>query len=194
MSATTLTRAVAAAAARSEVLEQVRALYVDLRAEIDLRRPVCISSGRCCKFEVYGHRLFVTTMELAVFTADLAVLKTSVSSPWDGTGCAFQRQGLCSVHGIRPFGCRMFFCDAGSTQWQNDTYERYHDRLKRLHDELGVPYLYVEWRQALRELGIAAVTSEAALAVPNEALSGVRLRVMPEGDSTCAASHPPHGE
>ena len=49
----------------------------------------------------------------------------------------------------------MFFCDATSTDWQNETYERFHARLKRLHEELGVPYRYVEWRQALRELGLS---------------------------------------
>jgi hypothetical protein len=56
---------------------------------------------------------------------------------WDGTGCPFQVAKLCGVHAIRPFGCRMFFCDPASTQWQNDAYERYHARLKQLHETLG---------------------------------------------------------
>ncbi|HWE94497.1 MAG TPA: hypothetical protein VG269_11085, partial [Tepidisphaeraceae bacterium] len=73
---------------------------------------------------------------------------------WDGKGCPFQRLKLCTVHAIRPFGCRMFFCDATSTQWQNDAYERFHAELKQLHERLEVPYFYVEWRQALRELGL----------------------------------------
>jgi len=60
------------------------------------------------------------------------------------------------VHAIRPFGCRMFFCDATSTAWQNEAYEQFHARLKRLHEELGVPYFYVEWRQALGALGLSA--------------------------------------
>jgi hypothetical protein len=50
-------------------------------------------------------------------------------------------------------GCRIFFCDATRDDWQHERYERFHGDLKRLHEELGVPYLYVEWREALRALG-----------------------------------------
>jgi Fe-S-cluster containining protein len=74
---------------------------------------------------------------------------------WDGTGCPFQLNGLCDVHLIRPFGCRVFFCDETSMQWQSDQYERLHCELKRLHDELNVPYFYVEWRDALAALACA---------------------------------------
>ena len=144
-----LTDAVNLASRRPEVVRAVEQIYADLQREIDARRPICAASGRCCRFEEYGHRLFVTTMELAAFVANLCV---DPVAPWDGTGCPFQVSKLCSVHAIRPFGCRMFFCDATSTQWQNDQYEQFHARLKRLHEEMGVPYQYVEWRQALRQL------------------------------------------
>lgn len=149
--------AVTAARGREEVLGAVRSLYADVREEIDRRRPVCVISGRCCRFEEYGHRLFVTTAELAAFTHDLRAAAPPAPSAdaRDGTGCPFQSNKMCGVHGIRPFGCRMFFCDATSTEWQNLTYERFHARLRRLHEELGVPYYYVEWRQALRALGMS---------------------------------------
>ncbi len=84
----------------------------------------------------------------------------STSTPtWDGTGCPFQIDKLCGVHALRPLGCRMYFCDPTSTEWQNDLYERLHAELRRLHDETGVPYRYVEWRQALIELGLADVSA-----------------------------------
>jgi Fe-S-cluster containining protein len=98
--------------------------------------------------------LYVTTLELAAFVAGLPEQSKSAAA-WDGTGCPFQVAKLCSVHPIRPFGCRMFFCDATATAWQNERYERFHAELKRLHEQLGVPYLYVEWRRALRELNLA---------------------------------------
>ena|SRR5437762_13365478 len=75
---------------------------------------------------------------------------------WDGSGCPFQVSGLCSVHAIRPFGCRVFFCDSSSTDWQSEQYERHHARLKRLHEELAIPYFYVEWRQALAAVGVTS--------------------------------------
>ena len=148
------------ASARAEVREAVGRVYAELQAEVDARRPVCVASGRCCRFEEFGHRLFVTTMELAAFVHGLGHVAplgsgTGDRDPWDGTGCPFQVGKLCGVHPIRPFGCRMFFCDATSTEWQNQAYERFHARLKRLHDELGVPYRYVEWRQALELLNLA---------------------------------------
>ena len=150
-----LARAVRAAAARPEVRDAVERIYTDLAADVAKRRPVCVVSGRCCRFEEYGHRLFVTTAELAAFVHGL---ETTPRSPaidasirtWDGTGCPFQVSKLCGVHALRPFGCRIFFCDATATQWQNDAYEEFHARLKRLHEDLGVDYFYVEWRQALR--------------------------------------------
>ena len=145
------------AAGRPDVREAVSRLYADVKNEVDARRPVCVVSGRCCRFEEFGHRLYVTTIELAAFVHGLeAQADRHVSSPWDGTGCPFQVRKLCGVHAIRPFGCRMFFCDATSTEWQNRAYEQFHARLKALHEKLDVPYRYVEWRAGLEMLGIPA--------------------------------------
>lgn len=159
-----LRTAVRAAAGRLEVREAVDRIYADLATEVAKRRPVCIVSGRCCRFEDYGHRLFVTTAELAAFVHGFEVgprppaIDAAVRA-WDGTGCPFQVAKLCGVHALRPFGCRVFFCDETATQWQNDAYEAFHARLKRLHDEFGVDYFYVEWRQALRAVvpGLQAI-------------------------------------
>jgi Fe-S-cluster containining protein len=147
-----LREAVHTAAARPEVRESIEAVYRDLAVEVEKRRPVCVVSGRCCRFEEFGHRLYVTTLELAAFVQGLRADTRSLPGEWDGTGCPFQAYRLCTVHGIRPFGCRVFFCDSTATQWQNEVYEAFHGRLKRLHEELGVPYFYVEWRAALRAL------------------------------------------
>ena len=202
------------AAGRAEVRAAVARLYADVAAEVEARRPVCVVSGRCCRFEEYGHRLFVTTMELAAFwyevkgvgglpIADLGLpigdsglaiggddapsraakshshgtrspqsaignrqseirdpqsaIRNPQSAPRPAGGpggCPFQVGKLCGVHAVRPFGCRMFFCDETSTEWQNEAYERFHGRLKRLHEELGVPYWYVEWREALGKVAL----------------------------------------
>src|SRR6187551_527255 len=122
-----LREAVHAAAARPEVIAAVEAVYADLAKDVAERRPVCVASGRCCRFEEYGHRLYVTTVELACFVHGLRETKPPFPTrAWDGTGCPFQAGKLCGVHPIRPFGCRMFFCDATSTDWQNEAYERHH--------------------------------------------------------------------
>ena len=137
-----------------EALSSIEGLYHSVQQEVDRRRPLCVISGRCCRFEEFGHRLFVTTLELARFVRDRGAIH--VPNEWDGTGCPYQRAKLCTVHAIRPFGCRMFFCDATSTQWQNETYERFHAELKQLHERFDVPYYYLEWREALKMLGLVA--------------------------------------
>ncbi|HSU69018.1 MAG TPA: hypothetical protein VLJ39_19200 [Tepidisphaeraceae bacterium] len=146
-----LSDAVHDAKEKADAMDAVQSLYCSVRQEIDRRRPVCVVSGRCCRFEEFGHRLFVSTLELAAFVRDL---KVPAPAEWDGTGCPFQRAKLCTVHAIRPFGCRMFFCDATSTDWQNAAYEQFHARLKALHEAFSIPYFYVEWREALGALGV----------------------------------------
>ena len=140
-------------AATQPVRDAVDNVYRALQDAIDLRQPICTSSGRCCRFEEYGHRLFITTMEMAAFISQ--VDRPLQPPDWNHKGCPFQLNGLCSVHPIRPFGCRIFFCDESSHSWQAEQYERLHAELKRLHAQLDVPYFYIEWRQALAALSLA---------------------------------------
>jgi Fe-S-cluster containining protein len=162
--------AVMQAATNRDLRAAVARVYENLQREIDARKPVCNASGRCCRFDEFGHRLYVTTIELAAFVASLPEAAfagsavPNVTPPHQennvrhsrtyGGGCPFQVNGLCSVHAIRPFGCRVFFCDATSDDWQHQQYERFHAELKRLHAEFEVPYQYVEWRDALRQLDL----------------------------------------
>lgn len=147
-----LREAVIAAATNSEAMAAVAEVYADLAAAVAERKPICVVSGRCCHFEAYGHRLYVSTLELARFCTDA---QPQAVTEWDGRGCPFQRGKICGVHAARPMGCRIFFCDATSTAWQHGLYEMLHNRLRSLHERLNVPYYYVEWRSALREIGLA---------------------------------------
>lgn len=136
---------------RVAVLGALDSVYGAFQALVDLRKPRCEQSGRCCRFEAFGHLLFVTPVELIGFRERLA---TPVGV-WDGTAmpsCPFQQDGLCSVHRARPFGCRVYFCDPTATDWQREQYEAFHDQIKNLHARFDVPYLYVEWREALKAL------------------------------------------
>jgi Fe-S-cluster containining protein len=145
---------VSAASKRSEVRNAVGQIYQQVEQEIALRRPLCVMSGKCCRFDEYGHRLYVTTLELGAFSYELAKFAAKPPTGADKGVCPFQSGKLCGVHSIRPMGCRIFFCDPSSTQWQQERYERFQADLKRLHGELQVPYLYMEWRSALELLGL----------------------------------------
>src|SRR5579859_5365556 len=167
-----LIESIHAASKRYDVADAVHALYARVTAEIDARRPKCEMSGRCCNFESYGHRLYLTTLEIATFLHDLPppppppplpppppplppppppphdLPPSQLLPPIPPAGCPFQLNKLCSVHTLRPFGCRIFFCDPTATDWQQSAYERFHADLKQLHEQLDVPYAYMEWRTA----------------------------------------------
>lgn len=175
-----LKSAVTEASGRPQVLAAVDGVYAALAEEVARRRPVCDASGRCCRFEEYGHRLYVTTAELAAFVNGMSQLSV-VSGPLldesrrplpvlttdhgqlttDNTGCPFQAGRLCGAHAIRPFGCRIFYCDPAAEDWQAEAYERFHAELKAIHDRFEIPYFYVEWRRALAALGIGGGAREA---------------------------------
>ena len=149
-----LVQIVADASRRVEVSRAVHDVYDALEREIAERRPRCDQSGRCCRFDEFGHRLYVTTVELATFLAESAkTVSLPAPDTTGGAGCPFQQSGLCSVHTIRPFGCRVFFCDPSAESWQEDAYRRHHARLRQIHARFGVPYRYLEWRAALDALG-----------------------------------------
>ena len=48
----------------AEAKAELRILYDKLDAEVAGLGPVCQLSGRCCRFEEYGHTLFVSSSEV----------------------------------------------------------------------------------------------------------------------------------
>lgn len=147
-----------------DLLHAVGRILAEAEADIAARKPVCKASGRCCKFEAYGHRMYVTAAEAAYFAATRvqpvaegrdAGVKVSLPQFFGQAkpaGCPYQVEGMCTAREARPLGCRVYFCDENAQAWQGEVYEKYHARLKALHEELGVEYRYMEWRAALREM------------------------------------------
>ena len=50
--------------------EGLQGVYADLDAEVARLAPVCEISGKCCRFEEYGHTLFVSAPEIALLLED----------------------------------------------------------------------------------------------------------------------------
>ena len=166
------------AAGSAEIDAALRGLFEAVDAEVAAGGETggvrCDASGRCCDFGAWGHRLYVTGLEIAWFLGEAANAKPTLVSPPAGVTsrgvslsvvgqdavrkvCPYQVGGLCSTHPIRPLGCRIFFCQPGTQAWQNDVYERYLQRLRKLHEEYALPYRYMEWlaglAEAVEELG-----------------------------------------
>jgi hypothetical protein len=130
----------------------VGAFYHEVDRRIETQGLRCRNCGRCCDFGRCGHRLFVTSVELAYFVWGQG---GAVRSP-AGRCCPYQEGGACVARGHRPVGCRLFFCDPQSREWQARQYEDLRARLVGLHEEFGVGYAYVEWLEALGRLSAMA--------------------------------------
>ena len=120
--------------------EELRAIYADLEAEIIALAPVCVASGRCCRFKEYGHTLFLSAPEAALLTADAP---PPVRARDQGESCPWQdERGLCTAREARPLGCRVYFCDPAYQERSAALSEKYLRRLKRLVDAHGLSWSY----------------------------------------------------
>lgn len=136
----------------------LRDIHLQVAESTRAARPLCVASGRCCRFEAFGHRLYVTALEAAWVMARLngelgrSLTRRQVLRAVEEGTCPFLDEGLCTVHAIRPFACRTFFCDPRAQAWQQELHERCHAAVRALHDQLEIPYRYAEWRTTLELL------------------------------------------
>lgn len=150
------------AAASPPIAAALEGVYARVADAIAARGPACWASGRCCNFEETGHLLYVTGLEAAYTITRLPRRASApqepdlagVTLPQFGTSvrhpiCPFQVSNLCSVHTIKPLGCRVYFCDRSAQEWQQELSERSLHEIRALHDEHEIPYRYGEWRSML---------------------------------------------
>ena len=128
-------------------------LYADIDRHLASAQPVCDNCGKCCDFDRYGHRLYVTTLEMLYFWSGLreqqsnAALKSQLTAP-DGR-CPYQQQG-CTARPFRPASCRIFYCRDLPAEFQHNLTEQVMQRLMVMHEEFQAPYYYADLRQWLQ--------------------------------------------
>ncbi len=132
-----------------DVRKRVFAIYDEAEREIATAGPVCVASGRCCRFKEYGHTLFLSNLEAEVLIAGAPAFDTPVASEF----CPFQKENLCTAREHRPLGCRVFYCDPNYQATGNQITEKYLGQLKRLADETGVEWRYAPLHYFLNETG-----------------------------------------
>jgi Fe-S-cluster containining protein len=151
------------AAQHPEVAAFFKAGRVRVAEVVREKRPICLASGACCKFEAYGHRMYVSGLEAAFVVARIDAARAAraanplrlleVTDARTRGDCPYLRAGLCGEHEERPLGCRIYFCDKGAdgraAEWQSALYEELHAATIALHERIGAPYRYLEWREAL---------------------------------------------
>ena len=133
--------------AESPLRSQLLQIYAEVERDIAAAAPVCDLSGRCCRFQEYGHRLYLSRPE-----AEL-LLETGLpaGAVMDEAGCPFQQGKLCTARERRPLGCRVYFCDPGYTGRAEEFSEHYIAKLKRLHQAADQPWEYGSLHEFLRE-------------------------------------------
>lgn len=144
------------------VRRELRALYADLEAEIARHAPRCVVSGRCCRFESFGHTLFLSAPEADLLVADAPPPARPLD---DGATCPWQDdRGHCTAREARPLGCRVYFCDpAYETTIAPQLSEEFIARWKARVVALGLPWDYAPLHRHLRDATAAGrLTIEAA--------------------------------
>ena len=126
----------------------VLAMYAEVDREVAAAGPVCVASGRCCRFKEYDHTLFVSSLEADVLLAS--------APPYDPAAvtadfCPFQDGNLCTAREPRPLGCRVYYCDPSYTETCHAISEKYLRRLKELADAHGVGWHYAPLHTFLKE-------------------------------------------
>lgn len=142
---------------RDDLAGRMAEFYTDVDKAIAAHGPVCRNRGRCCEFDGYGHKLYVTTVELVYFVRGS---RRQWRQPADGRSCPYQIDRRCIAREHRPLGCRIFFCDPDARAWQGPEYERRLGELKRIGVEFGIEYRYVDWLSALEAVAPAGAAQK----------------------------------
>jgi Fe-S-cluster containining protein len=126
---------------------QVLELYQEVDAAVAAAGPVCVASGRCCRFKEYGHTLFLINLEAEVLLHDAPPYDPQSVTP---DFCPFQQGSLCTARQPRPLGCRVYYCDPNYQQKCQEITETYLHRLKELARAHDVPWRYAPLHHFLR--------------------------------------------
>ena len=128
------------------LFKEIEQLYNWIDAEV-AGTGDCKACGDCCDFEKFGHRLYVTSVELAYFTGnmkqDLHKMDTDV--------CPYRINGKCTVYPYRFAGCRIFACGRNADT-ESDLSEKSLEKLKQIGEKHQIPYKYTDLKTALNSI------------------------------------------
>lgn len=150
---------------RKLLLERVSQLYEWLDAQIKGSRDLaglCDACGKCCDFEAFGHRLFVSSPELLYFAAKLG--PENARQMKEGR-CPYNIAGKCTVYEQRFAACRIFCCK-GDPDFQGSLSESALKLLRAMCDEFEIPYRYMDLPTALNSPAAANTCQPAAKSGP----------------------------
>lgn len=125
------------------ICREVAEIYQWLGENISQPENGCQACGKCCRFESFGHKLFLTTPELLYFYSNIKDLK-KMPVP----DCPYMQDGKCTARDFRFAGCRIFFCKADDEMLSNLS-EQALEKFKKICEKYKLPYRYVDLATAL---------------------------------------------
>jgi len=131
----------------AEVIDAMRDFYAETDRLIAVHQPQCANRGLCCRFGEFGHRLYVTSLEVAYYLSGHPVPPVV-----EDDICPHAYDAACHARDHRPMGCRIFYCDPAAASWQGPLTEERLATLRTLHEKLNVPYIYADWMTFLKAL------------------------------------------
>jgi Fe-S-cluster containining protein len=132
------------------VVEAVHEIYQNLNKQLELSGQSCKACGRCCDFDSFGHRLYITTPELLYFKLKLTENKIPLLPMTDGV-CPYRKDKKCFVYQWRFSGCRIFNC-TGNADWQSQLSEETIALFKTLCILYRLEYRYMDLKSALESI------------------------------------------
>ena len=127
---------------------RVLEIYREADAAVAAAGPVCVASGRCCRFKEYGHKLFLSNLEADVLLAAAPPYQRPLSADF----CPFQKDNLCTAREPRPLACRVYFCDPNYQARSHEITETYLRRLKALAAEFDLDWQYAPLHHFLNHI------------------------------------------
>jgi Fe-S-cluster containining protein len=132
-------------------MNEQRRVVLELYREVDRAvaeaGPVCLASGRCCRFKEWGHVLFLSNLEADVLLDGAPGYDPDAVTP---DFCPFQKENLCTAREHRPLGCRIYYCDPTYQVRAAEITEEYLKKLKELAGRLGLEWRYAPLHHFLR--------------------------------------------
>ncbi len=132
----------------TQIVDAVAEVYAFIDSRIAETDSACNACGKCCDFDSYDHRLFVTTPELVYFASHIS---PHPIKPMTTGLCPYNIKGVCSVHPHRFAACRIFSCTGGADA-QNRLSEAALAKLKSICEQSNIPYQYVDLKAALSRI------------------------------------------
>lgn len=132
----------------NQLVKKVAEIYNRLDSQIRQSAQlagICDACGKCCDFDNFDHKLFITTPELTYLAA---ILGAENIKPMTNGRCPYNVKGKCSIYEHRFSVCRIFFCKADKDT-QSKLSESALKEFKSLCTEFRIPYRYMDLATAL---------------------------------------------